>query len=732
MSAPAKPIDADVTGSAGQRWRGRNSLRRKLALTLITVALLSVATLGILNYLQVRTLLSDQVEEQLSTQGQARARGINDGLSDIKDTVTVLARDPDVVNALVAFSASFQDLLETPDLLQQPQREAIEDFYREAVVTVYEDKGVESPPLAELLPDTDAGLYLQYHYIAQNPFPLGDRDELVVAEADTSSYQAAHQQHHPRMRELASILGFGDLLLIDLGTSTVVHTVEKRIDFGTSLSSGLTSDSALAQAVTDRLAEAPLGTAVLVDFDFYVPAEGAPVMFAAAAVRNEGEPVGAVAVTVPISALNDAMTAGGQWEETGFGETGESYIVASDLTMRSDSRLWLQDPATYLTEFAAEGYPDETADFISAFNSTVLLQPVDTEAVRAAFNGERFAGRTTNYLGSKTLTVAEPIVVEDVSWAVVSEIRWSEANDAVSSYTRRMLIAAAILLPIVGLLGLLLADRITRPVEPVVSAAGLVASGDLEIEIPDLGRNEYGDVGRRINTFTADLRAQKQSLDEESEEVIRLLKSALPDRVVEQIRGDDRQLEDLADTTSLIVVGVETATDEAGGDVAWEAELGARLSADLEAAAEGLGIERVRSAGNNHVFAAGLGRPDPAAPAAAEFVLEAIDLVRAAAEEVGTEVSYHAGVASGEVIAGLLSSAQLTYGVFGDPPRIAMALESIASNGQVLVDRSTVAELGPEWILEDVDNLVDLRGEPLTAQLLVGRRGGNLESIEGA
>ncbi len=721
---------ANVDLSTNHKWRGRNSLRRKLALILITVSLLSVAILGVLNYLQVRELLTRQVEGQLSTQGQARARSIRFGLTGIKDTVTVLARDPDVESAVIAFGASYQELLEAPELLDQPQREALEDFYRDDVATVYEDKGVEPPPLADLLPMTDAAQYLQYHYIVQNPFPLGDRDELVIAEGDTSSYRPAHEQHHPRMRELATTLGFGDLLLIDFKTSTVVYTVEKHIDLGTNVQSGPNSDSALATAITEKLAAAPLGAAVLVDFDFYVPSSGAPVMFAAAAVRNEGETVGAVAVTVPIDALNLVMTADQQWADTGFAETGESYIVGSDFTMRSDSRLWLEDPAEFLEDFAAADYPADTAEFIKAFNSTVLLQPVETEAVTSVFNGDTFAGRTRNYLNRSTLAVAEPVGVEELSWVVVSEIEWAEANRAISSYTRRMLITAAILLPIVGLLGLLLADRMTRPVEPVVDVAAKIADGDLDLEVPDMGRNEYGDVGRRINTFTADLRAQKQALTDEASQVTRLLRSALPDRVVDQFRGSDQHLEDLADSATMIVVTVTGSLDEPGVDHSWTTELASRLSLELETKADNLGIERVRSAGADHVFAAGLGSPDVAAGAAAQFVLDAIEVAKAAVVDSGADISWHAGLASGKVVAGLLSTTQLTYGVFGDPPRVAMALDSIAGPGEVLLDHSTASALGPEWVLEEIDNRIDLRGEPVTAQLLVGRRAGDMEPME--
>ena len=150
--------------------------------------------------------------------------------------------------------------------------------------------------------------------------------------------------------------------------------------------------------------------------------------------------------------------------------------------------------------------------------------------------------------------MAEQVGFEDVSWVIVSDVAWSEAKEAVNDYTRRLLITAAILLPIVGLLGLLLADRMTRPVDPVVAAAADVAAGDLTTEVPDLGRNEYGDVGRRINTFTADLRAQHEALMEEAHEVESCSGLPFPTASSASSGSGDRQLEDLADTATVIAL----------------------------------------------------------------------------------------------------------------------------------------------------------------------------------
>jgi class 3 adenylate cyclase len=81
---------------------------------------------------------------------------------------------------------------------------------------------------------------------------------------------------------------------------------------------------------------------------------------------------------------------------------------------------------------------------------------------------------------------------------------------------------------------------------------------------------------------------------------------------------------------------------------------------------------------------------------------------------------YYAGISAGEVIAGLLRVDQLTYGVFGDPARAALALNAVAGPGQILVGADTAAELGGEWEFEQASDLLDLRGEPVVAKALKG------------
>ena len=64
-------------------------------------------------------------------------------------------------------------------------------------------------------------------------------------------------------------------------------------------------------------------------------------------------------------------------------ECERRYVVGADRLLRSQSRLWIEDPDEFLDEID----DDSLRGLVQAFNSPVGLQPVDTEPVRAAFEG---------------------------------------------------------------------------------------------------------------------------------------------------------------------------------------------------------------------------------------------------------------------------------------------------------------------------------------------------------
>jgi class 3 adenylate cyclase len=673
-----------------------------------------VILLGTFNYFAARSLLADGVEAELASQGAARARGIAAGLGWIRNTVSVAATNEQIAEAIPQLSDVFLRLDEESGLLDAEQQAELEQFYTDSVIEPIEAAGFTAPSGSDLLPESGAGRYLQYHYIVKNSFPEEERRKLIESETDTSGYRDLHAATQPGLARAADDLGFGDLVLVD-AEGNVVFSTNKRIDLGTTIGDGGEADDPLT-TLGRRLAAVPAGETAFSDFHIYVPAQGRPTMFAGAAVRSDARTVGALIVEIPIETINRLTTAGERWEETGLGATGEVYVVGSDRLIRSESRRWVENRDAYLDTVVEAGYGEELSAAMASLDTSVLLQPVETVAVDAALDGESFAGRANDYLGRRSLAFATPVGDGELEWVVVAEIAASEAEAPLRTFRNRILLTAALVLPLVGLLGLWLARQITRPIAPVVAGAAAIARGDLDTEVPDLGRNEYGDVARQMARLAEDFRVYERSLREQEEEMTRLLLAALPPRLVDEVRRGEREIHDLVDTATVVALAAEGILDEPGIDPESAVELSARLSRMLEEAADSLGLERVRSSSNLHLFAAGLGvDADTAAGPALSFAMDARRLVEEFGDEAGTPVRFSAGLASGELIAGLLTTEHLTYGVFGEPAQVALTLQAEAGAGQVLVHESTAAGLDAGWDLEPAADLIDLGGMPLRA-----------------
>ena len=72
-----------------------------------------------------------------------------------------------------------------------------------------------------------------------------------------------------------------------------------------------------------------------------------------------------------------------------MGATGETFIVGPDELMRSNSRLFLEDPEAYKRDVIAAGTPPDVAESAIRQHGTTLVQPVATDATKLAQQGQR-------------------------------------------------------------------------------------------------------------------------------------------------------------------------------------------------------------------------------------------------------------------------------------------------------------------------------------------------------
>src|SRR6056297_2065888 len=83
-----------------RRWRRRPTLRRQLAITLVSVAALSILLVGGLNFVAANDLLVKGTADTLVRVGESRAKSIELGSERILDEVELAGSDPALADAL--------------------------------------------------------------------------------------------------------------------------------------------------------------------------------------------------------------------------------------------------------------------------------------------------------------------------------------------------------------------------------------------------------------------------------------------------------------------------------------------------------------------------------------------------------------------------------------------------------------------------------------------------------
>lgn len=691
-----------MSGTSHSADTGR-SASRHVAIVMIAAALVSALLVGVYNYFTGRTLLADTVNDQLIDVATNRAGSIESGIQALENLTATLAIEPSVPAAIVDLSAEYAAM---SDVLDPDQEAELEELYR-AGIDLITPPGVTPPDPGTLIPRSDTGRYLQYWYVGQAP--LGERRD-ISDPGDGSDYTAAHARHHAGLAALAATLDTSEILLIDLN-GIVVYSIEKRADFATSLVDGPHADSGLGDVV-DRLGTAAAGEVVLVDFSPYIPARGLPVLWAATAVRAGGEVVGALATPVPNDALVAIVTAGGDWEALGLGDTGEVYIVGPDGLLRSEARLWLEDPDAYLRAIEDAGYPEETIDTVRLFGTTVLVQPVDTDAVTAAQRGDPYQGTGDNYLDRRTRTVAGPFDSGGLGWIVVTEAETAEIFAPLRSYLIRLLIVAALAVPAVTLVATVIARRMLRPIGPIIAGADEVAGGDIDVTLGMRGNDEFSDLAKQFDGFVAELRHRRDEVERTDAETTELLASVMPERLVEQYRAGQRDIaEAISNATLISVVIVGPDGGRPGDDIV--SEYGAAVSAGLDDIADAHGVERIDATASMLTYATGLGSEQLEIDRAIAFASDVADWFGEFATERELTADVGIGLAAGDVVANVIGTQRLAFEILGSPRRASERLARAAAGGDVLVDAVIAGRLGDAWSIDRIDGLRGLDGVPL-------------------
>ena len=457
--------------------------------------------LAVFTYQQAQTELEREVFAKLRAFRETKATQIESTFELIENEVTFLANNRLTAEALVDFRGGFLEAEPTGDITVNEVN--VERYYEdEFFPRLVTPPGTEPPDPKDLAPGSPTATVLQDLYIASNAHPVGSKDQLDGASIGTR-YDSVHFRYHDSFRNFLETSGFYDLFLVD-NDGNVVYTVFKEIDYATNLEDGPHADSGLGEVVRG----ATDGEVNVVDFDPYVPSYNQPASFFASPVYLSGRRVGTVVVQAPIDEINSVMTNDGRWEAVGLGASGETYLVADDGTMRNDSRFLVEDREALLAALQESSeFSEETIDSIAAFESSIGLQPVDTDGTQAAFEGDTGETIFPDYRGVPVLSSFRPLALSGLDWVIMSEIDEAEAFAAANDLrttTILVLLGGGLVL---GASIVWFSRRLSKPLHELEGVAGELAEYDFTSDVPyqsatltQVGRRR-DEIGELAQTF---------------------------------------------------------------------------------------------------------------------------------------------------------------------------------------------------------------------------------------
>lgn len=530
-------------------------INAKLTIAFFVIAFSSITIIGFLSYFKGKRSLEEESFNRLTAVREMKAAQIEDYFQQISNQIITFSEDHTIIEAMQAFKHGFDTIayelqLSESDLQSTDFR--LSKYYESEFIPRLRrniDGEVES---STYIPKKINEKILQDLYIASNENEVGNKHYLHHAY-DSSSYTKAHKLYHPLIRSYLEKFEYYDIFLVDDETGHIVYSVYKEVDFGTSLLDGAYANTNIAKAFVEARATDHKDFVRLVDFEPYHPSYNAPAAFIASPIFDDtGNKLGVLIFQMPIDRINEIMTNRHEWANVGLGESGETYIVAADYTLRNQSRFFIEDRENYFKMIEEIGTPESTINKIKNFESTIGLQEVKTEGTIAALEGKSDARVFDDYRGVPVLSSYKPLNIQDMHWVIMSEIDRDEAFAHVYDLRRNIMIVFIGLFISIIFASIIISRKIAKPIKQLTGKARELASGNLNVNIDVYGHDEIGVLSRsfrnmqhaikkmvdelhdinhnleeKVKERTVEIQHQKEMVEEKNREIVDSINYAL-------------------------------------------------------------------------------------------------------------------------------------------------------------------------------------------------------------
>ncbi|WP_407559430.1 adenylate/guanylate cyclase domain-containing protein [Mycobacterium paraintracellulare] len=678
------PAHQPVTRTRQPRSRFRFGIQSKILITMLLSSILGVAVIGLIGAVSGRTALREVESERLIEMRESQKRAVQALFRELTSSLIVQSGGFGINEATANLSTAFAQLANAN--ITPAEEQTLVNYYENDMIKPIKRITGNAIDLKAVLPSSNAQKYLQAHYTAA-PRPTADSPPAEDA-GDGSAWSAANARFDFFLRGIVTRFDYRDALLLDM-QGNVVYSVMKGPDLGTNILTGPYRGSNLRGAYQKAVASNDVDFVWITDFQQYQPQLDTPTAWVVSPVGMNGKFEGVMALPVPIGKINTIMTANKHWEAAGMGPATETYLAGPDDLMRSDSRVFIEDPKQYRHEAIEAGTPPDVVDRALRLGGTTLVQPVPTAGLRAAQRGETGVMSATDYTGNRELEAYAPLDIpnSDLHWSILATRDNSDAFARLGRFSKNLVIAVTAMIFAICLASMFVAQAAVRPVRRLEEGTRKISSGDYDINIPVRTRDEIGDLTAAFNEMSRNLAIKEELLNEQRRENDRLMLALMPESVLQRYREGEETIAQKHQDVAIIyadIVGLdemftEMPEDELVGTVD-------ELFRQFDSAAESLGVERIRTFHNGYLASCGVVTPRlDSIHRAVDFALEIGRIIDRFNSQSRHQLGLRVGVNTGNVVSGLVGRSGLVYDMWGGAVSLAYQMHSGAPQAGIYV-----------------------------------------------
>ncbi len=229
---------------------------------------------------------------------------------------------------------------------------------------------------------------------------------------------------------------------------------------------------------------------------------------------------------------------------------------------------------------------------------------------------------------------------------------------------------------------------------------------------------------RERDKFQVELGRQHELIRLEREKSDRLLYNVLPGHVADRLKLQSGTIADgFADVSVMfadIVNFTQLAENLAPNQVVSYLDT---IFTRIDELAIHYGVDKIKTIGDAYMVAGGLDNRSLDYPErVADLALHLIEIARSDPELTRHHLSFHIGIATGPVVAGVIGATRFLYDLWGDTVNVSARLMGEAPSGSIVVDQVTYRRLGNRFTFDQPVEINAKGKGVMTVYPLLGRR----------